>query len=148
MWDTARTTQRKHVLSQRDDVVGQPRSFARWIHSPHEPRVMGRDARRAVIRVTPLRLDAADRHHRFAADADRVAAQCKREYGGLGKAQFARSDEEDPLMQPVFREDLLNAAETHFEWQGDVIGEYERPGAGAAFAAVNRNEVDAAWPAT
>ena len=47
-------------------------------------------------------------------------------------------------MQPVFREDLLHAAEAHFEWQGDVIGEDERPGAGAAFTAINRNEVDAA----
>ena len=44
----------------------------------------------------------------------------------------------------MLREDLLNAAETHFEWQRDVIGEYERPGAGAAFAAVDRDEVDAA----
>ena len=105
---------------------------------------MGRDAGRAVIGVTPLRLDAADRHHRFAANVDRVAAQGKREDGSLWKAQFARSDEDDPLMQSVFCEDLLNAAETDFEGQGHVIGEHERPGAGAAFAAVNRNEVDAA----
>ena len=74
---------------------------------------MGRDARRAVIGVTPLRLDAADRHHRFATNTDGVAAQCKRENGCLRKAQFARSDEDDPLMQPVFCEDLLNATETH-----------------------------------
>ena len=105
---------------------------------------MRRDARGAVIRVTPLRLDAADRHHRFTAHVDGVAAQCKRENGGFGKAQFARSDEDDPLMQTVFRQDLLNSAETHFEWQRDVIGEDERPGTGAAFAAINGDEVDAA----
>ncbi len=39
---------------------------------------------------------------------------------------------------------VLNPAETHFEWQRDVISEYERPRAGAAFAAINRDEVDPA----
>src|SRR6185312_11134686 len=105
------------------DVVAQPSGFARWIHAPHEPGVMGGDARGAMIRVTPLRLDAADRHHRLAADVDGVAPQRKREYGGFRKAQLARSDEDDALMQAVLREDLLNSAETHFEWQRDMIGE-------------------------
>ena len=68
----------------------------------------------------------------------------KREHRRFGKAQFARADEEDPLVQAVLGEDLLHAAETHFEWQGDVIGEDQRSGAGAAFAAVDRDEVDAA----
>jgi hypothetical protein len=74
--------------------------------------MMGGDARRAVIGVTALRLDAADRHHRLAADINGVAAQCKREDGGLRKAQFTGSDEQNALMQPLFREDLLNAAES------------------------------------
>ena len=51
MRDAARATQCKHVLSQRDDVVAQASRFAGWIHSPHEPGVVCRDARRAVIGV-------------------------------------------------------------------------------------------------
>ena len=84
---------------------------------------MGRDARGAVICVTSLRLDTADRHHRFTAHVDGIAAQSKREDGSFGKAEFARSDEDDPLMQTVFRQDLPHSAEAHFERQRDVIGE-------------------------
>jgi hypothetical protein len=51
-------------------------------------------------------------------------------------------------MQPVRREDFLNAAETHLEWQRDMIREYQRTGTGAAFATVDRNEVDAALTPT
>ena len=61
--------------------------------------MLRRDAGRTVICVTALCLDATDRHHRFAADVDRVAAQGKCEDGRLGKTQFSRSDEEDSLMQ-------------------------------------------------
>ena len=49
-------------------------------------------------------------------------------------------------MQTVLREDPLHAAEAHLERQRDVIGEDQRPGARAAFAAVDRDEVDAARP--
>ena len=73
-----------------------------------------------------------------------MASQCKREYGGFRKTQLAGSDEENALMEAVFREDLLNTAETDFEWQRDMIGEDERSRAGTAFAAIDRDEVDAA----
>ena len=105
---------------------------------------MRRDAGRAVIRMAPLRLDAADRHHGFAADVDGVAAQSKCEECGFRKTQFARSDEEHALVQTLFGEDPQNAAETHLEWQRDVIREHERPRPGAPFTAINRNEVDTA----
>ena len=50
-------------------------------------------------------------------------------------------------MQPVLGEDFLNATETHFEWQRDVVREHQRTGARAAFATVDRDEVDAAGTA-
>src|SRR5690349_13918238 len=99
MWDTTRAAQRKHVLAQRDDVVGQPGSFARGIDPAHEPRVMGRDAGRAVVCMALLRLDAADRHHGLATDVDGVATDSEREERGLREAQLARSDKDNALMQ-------------------------------------------------
>jgi len=51
-------------------------------------------ASRTVICVTPLRLDAANRHHRFAADVDGVAAQGKPEHRRFGKG---------PMMGKVLR---------------------------------------------
>jgi hypothetical protein len=47
-------------------------------------------------------------------------------------------------MQRVFGEDSQNAAETHFERQRHMIGEHEASRAGAAFAAVDRDEVEPA----
>ena len=132
------------VLPKRHDVVGQPRRLECGIHAPHQPRVLGRHAGRAVIGVTPLRLDAADRHHRLAAHVDQIAAEREREHGRFREAELARSDEDDPLMQAVRGEDLLHAAEAHLEWQRDVVGEDQRPGARAAFTAVDGDEVHAA----
>lgn len=45
--------------------------------------MLRRHASRALIRVTRLCVDAANRHHRFAADIDRAAAECECEDGSV-----------------------------------------------------------------
>src|SRR4029078_3955738 len=100
--------------------------------SPPKPRRLSGDPRRAVIRMTPLRLNAADGHHRFATDVDGIAAQSKCEHRRLWHSELAGHDEDAALVQAMRREDLLHAAEAHLERERDMIGEDQRPGAGAA----------------
>ncbi len=61
-----------------------------------------------------------------------------------GKPELARADEHDPIGDAALGELPVDAAEADLERQRDVVGEHERPGAGAALAAVDRDEVDAA----
>ena len=52
---------------------------------------LGRDAGRAAAGVAALRLDAADRQHRLAADVDHVAAEREREQRRVGEARACPS---------------------------------------------------------
>jgi hypothetical protein len=71
-------------------------------------------------------------------------AQGKCEHRRFGKSELARSDEDDALVEAVRGEHLLHAAEAHLERERDVIGEDQRPGAGAAFTAIDGDEIHAA----
>src|SRR5439155_22433291 len=111
------------------------------IEAAHQPPVLGRDAGRAMAGVTALRLDAADREHRLAADVDQVAAEREREQRALGKAELARADPDDLVLRAGRGEHLVELGETELERQCDVVAEHEWRGAGAAFAAIDRDEV-------
>jgi len=75
MWHAARAAQREYVFPQREDVIRQPSGLSGGIDATHKPGVLRRHSRRAMVGVTALCLDAPDRHHRFASDVDRVAAE-------------------------------------------------------------------------
>ena len=68
------------------------------------------DAGRAAAGVTALGLDAADREHRLAADADHVAAERERVERGVGEPEPAGADEHDVLGDPGAREPRVHAA--------------------------------------
>ena len=65
----------RELLAERREVVREARGLERRIEAAHQPRVLRRDAGRAVAGVAALRLDAADRQHRLARDVDHVAAE-------------------------------------------------------------------------
>ena len=106
--------------------------------------MLGRDTGRAMVRVAALGLNAADGEQRFPAHVDHVAPQAEREDGGLGEPEPAGADEHNPLVQPAGMKDLLHAAEPDLERQRHMIREHERPGARAAFAPIDGDEIDAA----
>src|SRR5262249_30279508 len=101
------------------------------------------DARRTLVRVTAHRLDAPDRQQRLAADVQQVATERKCDERGVRKAELARADKHHTLVKTAIGKHTLDAAEADLERQPNVIAEYERPGARATFAAVDRDEVDA-----
>ena len=93
------------------DPLLAPATDAEWRHPS------GSDS------YAPLRLNAADGHHRFAADVDGIAAQGKCKDRRFGESELARTDENDPLVQTVRGENLLHAAEPHLQREGDMICE-------------------------
>lgn len=70
-----------------------------------------RNASRTVIGVAPLRLDAADRQHRFASDVDEIRSQSEGEQRRFWESELPGAREDDSLIHALRREDLLHAAE-------------------------------------
>ena len=85
--------------------------------------------------------------HRLAADVDAVAAEREREQRLPGEPELAGADEHDAVGEARLGEHPVHAREADLERQRHVVGEHERPGAGAALAAVDGDEVDAALAA-
>src|SRR5262245_30882391 len=89
MLDAADASEREQLLAQADDVVREPRRLQRRIQPAHEPSIVRRDPRWTAIRMTTLRLNAANRQEGFAADGNEVTAKRKREQPFIGKSQLA-----------------------------------------------------------
>ena len=140
----ARPGQAQQLEPQRREVVRHADRLAVGVEAAGEPRVLGGDTGRAAAGVAPLGLDAPGGHHRLATDRHRVAAQGEGEQRRLGQAQLPRPDEDDLLVQAALGEGAVHAAERPLERQGDVVGEHERAGAGAALSPIDGHEVDAA----
>ena len=146
MRDTTRAAQGKQLFPQRNDVVGQPRGFEGWVQAADQPGILRGDPGRAVVSVASLRLNAADGEQRFSPHVDQIAAEPETEDRSFWKPESAGSDKDDLFMQSFLVEDLLHTAEANFERERDVVGEHQRSGSRAAFAAVDGNKVDAAAP--
>jgi hypothetical protein len=112
MRHSAGTRQSLNLLPDGTDVVGQPVGFQRVIETSYQPLVLGRNAYGAVACVASLRLDTADRHHRFARDCDHVAAKSERENSGFGEAKLPGSDKHDVFVHARFGKLLVHAAES------------------------------------
>src|SRR5262249_40432247 len=75
MLDAAGARQCEKLFAQRENVVRESNRLRFWIQSVAEPLILGRHASRALIGMTPQRLDTADREQRLAADIDEIAAE-------------------------------------------------------------------------
>ena len=67
-------SQAQELLAERFEVSGEAVRFVVDVESCLQPAVVRRDASRAVVSMTLLGLNAADRYHRFPGDVDDVAA--------------------------------------------------------------------------
>ena len=94
--------------------------------------------------MAALRLDAADREHRLASDADHVAAERDREQGLVWEPQPAGTDERDLLGEVALREGRVDTRKAELEGQRDVVREGERRGPRPALAPVDVHEVRSA----
>ena len=72
------------------------------------------------------------------------APSAKATLGVVGEAELAGADEGDVVGQAGLGEGAVDPGEAHPERQRDRVGEDRRGGAGAALAAVDGDEVDAA----
>ena len=97
-----------------------------------------------MVGVAALRLNAADRHHRLASHADHVDPDVEGQRCGGGKAQLGGADHHDLVGEADLAEGPVHDAERSPERQCDVIGEYQRPCAGAALCPVHGHEVGSA----
>ena len=77
MRDPAGVAEAQDFFAQGQDVIRQPRTFIRRIETAHQPSVLRGNTGRAVVRVAFLRLNAANRQHRFPGDVDHVATERK-----------------------------------------------------------------------
>src|SRR6185436_8384703 len=91
----------------------------------------------AVARMTALRLDATDRHHRLASDVDHVATQREGKQRGFRETELAGANEHDIVLHPRLCELAIDPVDGLLERKCDVIREDERCGARAAFTTVN-----------
>ena len=144
MRDTACSAQREQILPHRQDVVRQAGGLERRIDAAHEPRILRGNAGRAVVRVAPQCLDAADAEQRLARDVDHVAAKRERQQRSVGESELAGADEHHAVVDAVLREDAEHAAEADLERHGHTVGEHQWSGARATFTAIDRDEVDGA----
>src|SRR5262245_29060501 len=93
--------------------------------------------------MAALGLNAPDRQQRFATDGNQIAAEGECKQRRIREPELAGADEDDALVEVMLHEQFVDATERDLEREGNVIGEYQRPGTCAAFAAIDRNEVDA-----
>ena len=115
MCDTAGVAQAQNFFAQGQDVIRQSNTFIGRIEAAHQPGVLGGNTGRTVIRVAFLRLNAANRQHRFPGDIDHVATERKSKNRFFGKAEFATADEDDVFMQASPRENSVNSSEAKFK---------------------------------
>ena len=73
------------------EVAGAAVALRGRVEAADQPLVLRRDAGRAVVGVALLGLDAADRHHRLAADVDHVGTERERDDGVLRAGRACRS---------------------------------------------------------
>ena len=137
-----------HGLGQHPQLLSQPRHIVRHPHrlggrveTPGEPLALGGDAGGAASAVATLGLDAAHGHHRLPAHADQVDAEGHGHHGVGREAELARPHERHGFVQVGLREGLVDLGEADPEGQRHVVGEGERPGAGAALPSVDGDEV-------
>ena len=142
MPDATGSAELENLFSKSDNVVGQAMGLGRWIQPPHQPLRLGRHARRAMPRMTPLRLDATHRKHRLPADIDHVATQGETQHGAVGKAQLPGTDEYHILMQPPLGKLPVDPAHADLEGQRDMIAENQGSSARAALSPINSYKID------
>jgi hypothetical protein len=94
--------------------------------------------------MTPLRLDTSDRQHRFPGHGKKVAAKGEGKEPRFWKPQLAGPNEHHPIVHTAFDQDLVDAGKRDLERERDVIREDQGSGTGATFAAIDRDEIDAA----
>src|SRR5262249_34995883 len=142
MSDATGAAERKQLSPKVHDVVCQPGRFQIRVDAANQPGVLCGDAGRTVIRVTTLGLDAADRQERLPADRNQIATQSEREEHTLRKSELSRTYKHHAFVHAMFDEQLMHPAESHFEGRGQGVGEAQWAWAGAAFTAINRDEVN------
>ena len=114
----------------------------RWVQASPQPCALSRNAGRAVTRVTLLRLNAADGEHGFARDVDGITAEGEGQHGVLGKAELARTNKENAVLQVALGKHPVDARHPDLERERDVVREDQRRRTRSSFATVDRDEVD------
>jgi len=130
-------------VAEAHDVVPDAGGLVGGVEATDEPLLLRGDTGGAMAGVALLRLDAADGEHRFAGHGDAVGAERKGHHCLGGQTETAGADEGDLLVESGPGERAVDLGEALPERQCDVVGEWQRCGAGAALAAVDGDEIRA-----
>src|SRR5690242_11782859 len=104
-------------------------------------RILRRDAGRTTVGVTGLRLDAAEREHEAARRVAPVGAEREQtRYVDRGD-DLAACGYAYAIAQIETDQRVVHDHQRFTQWHADVIGEFERRRAGAAFLAVDDDEI-------
>ena len=121
-------------LATRCDLVGHDqRALAR--------RVLGGDAGRAAVGVAGLRLDAADGEHEAARRVAPVGAERHDADDVEGGDDLAGGADLDAVARADADQGVVHEVQALAHRHADMIDEFQRRGAGAAFLAVDDDEV-------
>ena len=115
MRDTAGVAETQDFFAKGQDVIRQSSTFIGRIEAAHQPGVLGGNTGWTAVRVAFLRLNTANRQHRFPGDVDHVATERKSKNRFFGKAKFATADEDDVFVQASPSENSVNSSEAQFE---------------------------------
>ena len=103
--------------------------------------VLGGDTGRAFVGVTALRLDAADGEHEAARRVGPVGADGQDAGNVEGADDFAAGTEFDFVSQIQADQRVVHEQQAFAHRHSNVVGEFHGCGAGAAFLAIDHDEV-------
>ncbi|MNG93246.1 hypothetical protein D3C79_522030 [compost metagenome] len=104
-------------------------------------RILGRHAGRALVGVAALRLNAANGKHEAACRVDPVSADGQYAGNVEGADDFARRANADAGAQVQADQRVVHEHQAFAHWHAHVVAELARCRAGAAFLAIDNDEV-------
>ena len=109
MAQTTRMRDHLKVSLEGQGVVHDADALVRGIKARLQPTILCRDARRALVSVTPQRLDAADREHETASNVYQVGAECNMSRDLTTCCDLAGSDQRHVIPEPVPSKRIVNS---------------------------------------
>mmetsp|Transcript_3185 Transcript_3185/g.11340 ORF Transcript_3185/g.11340 Transcript_3185/m.11340 type:complete len:591 (+) Transcript_3185:387-2159(+) len=122
-------------------VVGDPQRLRAHVEARLEVRLLGGDARRAVVRVALERLDAAEREHHRARRVAQVGARRQHAHERKARVHLARDDELDLVAQVAADEHRVDEPQPVARRHAETVLELGRRRAGPTLAAIDGDEV-------
>ena len=122
-------------------IVCHPLGLVRHHDGALAQGVLGGHAGRAFAGVAGLRLNAADREHESARRIAPVGAKRQNPRHVEGRGDLAAGTDPDPVADPDSDQCVVDKAKAVAQWHADMVHKFQRCGPGAAFLAVDNDEV-------